>query len=286
MLAALEGAREAGRIQMRFYDRAGQDHNCLNITMKPDEVTTVSPVTDADVAVHDYLMAFIKKLTPRIPAISEENKNHPVIPRNGRFWCIDPLDGTKEFIDRTGAFTVNIALMDQFQPVLGIVHNPALRTTFFTHDGHPAWKRGPDDVVKEITSRKAAPSLTTLFNAKHGKLSVYEAGRIHLNGSGLNLPELPDGEPGLPRGLRVAEGSADIFADFGHHINFKGGNGYSWDYAPTDLIIRNAGGMIFQIIDGRPPCYTDPTQRMNAMISIGDKELGKKVAAWCENRCQ
>jgi 3'-phosphoadenosine 5'-phosphosulfate (PAPS) 3'-phosphatase len=282
MLAALEGAHAAGCIQMDFYRLSSLDQSCLDVILKHDQ----SPVTAADSAVHDYLTGFIKKLTPRIPVISEENKKHPAIPRNGLFWCIDPLDGTKEFLARTDAFTVNITLMDKFEPILGIVHNPALGATFFSHHDHPAWKRGSDGIVKEIAPRKAGPSLTTLFNSKHGKLPVYEAGRAYLKGSGLDLPETPFGEPSLPRGLQVAQGSADIFADFGHEISFRGGNGYSWDYGPLDLILRNAGGMIFQIADGKPLSYRKPTQRMNAMISVGDKELGKKVAAWCENRCQ
>lgn len=283
--AALESAYQAGKILMNFYNQSLTDPTCLNVTIKQDG-THASPVTTADHAAHCFLMRFLKTHAPGIPVISEENKNHPAIPGNGTFWCVDPLDGTKEFLARTGAFTVNISLLENFKPSISVIHNPALETTFFTWGAEPSFRMNPDGGIVEIKSRKAFPSLTALFNARHGDPSVYAIARHRLDTLGLNVPETPLGAPGLPRMLQVAQGDHDIFVDSGHSAQLKGGNGYGWDYCGMIHILEKAGGMTVEIASGRRPDFTRPTERMNAMISLGDRELGKKIFPLWEYRCQ
>jgi 3'-phosphoadenosine 5'-phosphosulfate (PAPS) 3'-phosphatase len=92
---------------------------------------------------------------------------------------------------------------------------------------------------------------------------------------GLELPAVPEGKAGLPRNLQVAEGLADIFADCGGRESLAGGCGFSWDYAADWLILKNAGGMMAEVLSGKEPDFKNPTARRNAYLAIGDKKLGK-----------
>jgi len=111
-------------------EQAGQA--ILNIYQQDDFQQQIksdnSPLTVADLASHNYIVEQLEKLTPDIPILSEESANIPWEERKtwNKYWLIDPLDGTKEFIKRNGEFTVNIALIENHQPILGVVHAPAL----------------------------------------------------------------------------------------------------------------------------------------------------------------
>ncbi len=109
---------EAGREAMRFYD-------VPEATWKEDG----SPVTAADTAAEKVILPALRQLTPDIPVISEEEAAAGISPevRGGSFWLVDPLDGTKEFIKKNGEFTVNIALIENGVPILGLVHSPVYR---------------------------------------------------------------------------------------------------------------------------------------------------------------
>jgi 3'(2'), 5'-bisphosphate nucleotidase len=128
-------AELAGERIMSFY------RNGTTVTWKGD----ASPLTSADRASHDFLMASLGSLTPKIPIVSEES----VEAINGSFdaatsfWLVDPLDGTKEFLKGTNEFTVNVALVEQRRPVLGVVHGPALDVTYYgvQNSGFLAQKR-------------------------------------------------------------------------------------------------------------------------------------------------
>lgn len=108
-------AEEAAALLMRYYAEP------LEVTIKNDH----SPVTKADIAANDFIVGKLKELTPEIPVIAEEsNALLPDATTLKRFWLVDPLDGTKSFIKRTGEFTVNIGLVDEGKPVLGVVVVP------------------------------------------------------------------------------------------------------------------------------------------------------------------
>ena len=110
-------AREAGASIMRVYE-----NDVISVADKKDS----SPLTEADLASHAVIVTGLHRLTPDIPVLSEEAADVAYAERSkwGRFWLVDPLDGTREFIDRTGEFTVNIALIDHHEPVLGVVYSP------------------------------------------------------------------------------------------------------------------------------------------------------------------
>ena len=130
----LKLAREAGQRIMAIYDsgESGAQH-------KVDG----SPLTEADLASHHAIVSGLEQLTPGLPILSEESAEvaYQVRQHWQRFWLIDPLDGTKEFIKRNGEFTVNIALIENGKPVLGVVHAPALGLSYFAEQGSGAFKQ-------------------------------------------------------------------------------------------------------------------------------------------------
>jgi len=137
-------ARQAGDAIMSIYS-SGQS----GVREKADH----SPVTEADLAAHVVLTEALGSLTPSYPVVSEEDERS-LVHRNGsgRFWLIDPLDGTKEFIARNGEFTVNIALIDQGRSVLGVVYAPAIDCMYW---GAPAWAHSERQPLIRSQSRSA-----------------------------------------------------------------------------------------------------------------------------------
>ncbi|TXH99390.1 MAG: 3'(2'),5'-bisphosphate nucleotidase CysQ, partial [Rhizobium sp.] len=114
-------SREAGEIIMGFY------RGSFTVTNKKDD----SPLTQADLAAHKHISAALEKLTPDIPVLSEEAADIPWPVRRDwkRHWLVDPLDGTREFVKRNDDFTVNIALVEDGEPVLGVVHVPVFNVS-------------------------------------------------------------------------------------------------------------------------------------------------------------
>lgn len=117
-------ARTAGAAIMKIYQN---EKNNLNIMQKKD----LSPITTADIIAHKIIIKGLKNLTPDIPIISEESDiNLNKFKNIKRYWLVDPLDGTKEFINRNGEFTVNIALIDNTNPILGVIYAPAMNILY------------------------------------------------------------------------------------------------------------------------------------------------------------
>lgn len=262
-------ARDAGHIIMKFYNNPGS----AAIEIKSDN----TPVTDADCAASTHIETILQKLTPGISVISEENTDMPA--DTSLFWVVDPLDGTKEFIARTGGFAVKIALMDHQHPVLGIVYAPAFDTLYCAIRSSAAFKQTGTQAPVTLKARFSPTKgmLTTLFNKTHADPKQYDTQRTRLHGHGITIPQQPDITPGLPRNLQVAEGLADIHVNTGHNI--LNGGGYIWDNAADDIILTNAGGMMIQITDGQKLSYSDKTIRgkMPGYFAIGDKKLWKNI---------
>ena len=129
-------ARAAGQCIMVVYETLASQQGVG--TSKPDG----SPVTEADIAAHQVISAGLQALSPDIPVVSEEDSDsHPFRQMSGTFWLVDPLDGTKEFISKTGDFTVNIALIIDSEPVWGVVYAPAVDEMFWGGPAIGAWSR-------------------------------------------------------------------------------------------------------------------------------------------------
>jgi 3'(2'), 5'-bisphosphate nucleotidase len=229
-------AREAGRAAMVIYQ------SDFAVTHKDDR----SPVTEADVAAERVILAALAKLTPDIPTISEEATAGGKTPDfgQGRFWLVDPLDGTKEFVARTGQFTVNIGLIEHGRPILGVVHAPAVDETF-AGGASTAFRLEPDSRKRPIACRVPPPEgLTVLSSRSHGdpqRLDAFLAGRkvagLARSGSSLKF-------------CRVAEGAADLYPRFGPT--------HEWDTAAGHAVLLAAGGTV-ETLDGQPLRYGKPS---------------------------
>jgi len=230
--AARRLALEAGRTIMAFY-RDGTP-----VETKADR----SPVTEADRAADRIIVAGLGAADPRIPVISEESTaSHALAPPSGGcFWLVDPLDGTREFIGRTGEFTVNIALIEDGRPVLGVLHAPAQGETYVADGlgqavhvvGNGAPRRVsaravPNEGPAVIASRLHRDAETDAYIAKLGPERIESAGSA------------------LKFGL-LARGEADVYPRFGRTME--------WDTAAGHAILAAAGGHVREL-DGRELRY-------------------------------
>ncbi len=215
-------ARIAGQKILEIY-AAG-----FEVTQKDDR----SPLTAADLAAHGLIMASLKEFTPDYPRLSEEGAEIPFAERRrwDSYWLIDPLDGTREFVQRTGEFTVNIALIHRQHPVLGVVHVPAQDTSYFAAVGAGAWKQAGDGPLDAIYTRRApAGELKVLASRSHR--SERDATLL------TRLPQHTEVNAGsaLKFGL-VAEGLADFYPRLGPTSE--------WDTAAGQCVVEQAGGLV------------------------------------------
>jgi len=217
-LAAI--AEAAGRATLAWY------HDGVPVEQKGG----AGPVTAADRAAHDLIVRALAEWDPAIPVISEEGEIPGPDVRRGwtRFWLVDPLDGTKEFIQRNGEFTVNVALIERGVPVLGAIHAPALDLLYYAGEGLGAWKRERGGAPVRLVSRPPLPGrpLRVAESRSHPSREL-EAW----------LRTVPVAER-VPAGSSlkfcwVAEGKADIYPRFGPTME--------WDVAAGDCIFRNSG---------------------------------------------
>ena len=219
-------ARKAGSAIMEIY--AG-DHD---VEFKDDR----SPLTAADKASHDVIMAGLRQHFPEIPILSEEGKDIPYAERKDwqRFWLVDPLDGTKEFIKRNGEFTVNIALVEAGRVVAGVVYVPAQDRMFFGRVGDGAWRVDDGNEAMAIKVRKAdhEGGLTVVMSRSHPSPELADY-----------LKDITVSEA-LPVGSSlkfcvVAEGRADLYPRLGPTME--------WDTAAGQAVVEAAGGTVRQV---------------------------------------
>ena len=191
-------AREAGDAIMQVDD----GHQPMDVTSKTDD----SPVTAADIAAHQIIVQGLMALTPAIPVLSEEDPPSWDIRQHWqRYWLVDPLDGTKEFIKRNGEFTVNIALIEEGKPVLGVVYAPVLNVMYGAADGK-AWKE-ESGIRKPIQVRDARPPLVVISRShSDDELQEYlqQLGEHQTTSIGSSL-----------KFCLVAEGQAQLYPRFG-----------------------------------------------------------------------
>lgn len=204
-----------------------------------------SPVTLADERAEASIVAGLERLDPATPIVAEEAVAAGRVPSiaHGRFWLVDPLDGTKEFVGRNGEFTVNIALVEHGAPVLGVVHAPALGRTYAGAAG-AAWMEDAQGRRPIRCRRAPAEGLTVVASRSHGDAQALErflAGRkvasVASAGSSLKL-------------CLVAAGDADLYPRLGRTME--------WDIAAGHAIVAAAGGQVNRIDDGTPLGYGKP----------------------------
>ena len=237
-------ARNAGDAVMAVYRR----------DFAVEEKADKSPLTEADLASHRLLAAGLDRLTPGLPVLSEESVESQGSQRLEwtRYWLVDPLDGTKEFIKKNGEFTVNVALIEAGRPVFGVVHAPALDVTYWGQAGQGAWKRtGTSD--PEPIAVAPVPQGSSGWRVVGSRSHQSEAFQSFLE-------RLPDAEiVAMGSSLKlclVAEGAADLYPRLGLTSE--------WDTAAAQAVVEAAGGQVLEYPTLQPLRYnTRPETLLN-----------------------
>ncbi len=245
-------ARRAGGEILEVY--ASQD---AVVTTKADD----SPLTLADLRAHRVIVDSLRTLTPGIPVLSEESaevKSYAERSRWSRYWLVDPLDGTKEFLSRNGEFTVNIALIESHDPVLGVVHVPVRETTYSGVPGMGAWCRRGEDAAEPIRVRSRAASPVRVVGSKSHRGDSLDGFLARLGPHEL----LPVGSS--LKFCMVAEGAADVYPRLGPTSE--------WDTAAAHAVVCAAGGTVVTL-EGAPLTYNAKAEILNPHFLVySDRE--------------
>ncbi len=250
-------ARAAGDAILTVY--AQED---VGIQTKADD----TPVTRADFCANKVIVAGLKALS-HFPVLSEESEHNPWHERQNwqRYWLVDPLDGTREFINRNGEFSVNIALIENNYPLFGVFHLPFFDTTYWGGIGLGAWKQENKADAKAITTRKFQPEheVVALSSRSH----ITEATGRYLNTLETIFPNLALKKVGSSlKSCLVAEGRADIYPRLGPTCE--------WDTGAVQAIVEGAGGMLL-MPDGQRFVYNAKESLVNGdFIVLGDQSIG------------
>lgn len=242
---AKQAALEAGAEIMKIYTDPSQD---FGVEKKSDN----SPLTLADKAAHLCIMRYLQETG--IPVLSEEGQHMPYEERRiwNRLWVVDPLDGTKEFIKKNGEFTVNIALIEDGAPVLGVIYIPATDVLYYGIIGEGAWKIAPSSLpegsagmIESLPLNKSGEGpFTVVVSRSHMNAETEEYinqlrknhDKIQLISSGSSI-----------KICLVAEGTADSYPRFAPTME--------WDTAAGDAIARAAGKQVLDVQTGNPLTY-------------------------------
>lgn len=254
------GIESAGREVVTIYRRD------FEIETKADD----SPLTEADMASHHALVDLLKLQTPGIPVLSEESAEIPYETRGGwtRYWLIDPLDGTKEFIKKSGEFTLNVALIENGVPIYGIVHAPALDTggtTWWGQVGVGAWKQVKGEEPQPIHARTLPDPeekpWKVVGSRSHGA-AEFEA----------FCQDLPNNERvSMGSSLKlclVAEGEADLYPRLAPTCE--------WDTAAAQAVVTAAGGEVLNAHTLEPLCCNQQGSMLNPYFVV----CGQRDERW------
>lgn len=249
--AVVSIARKASAAIMNVY--AGE----FTVDHKSDD----SPLTQADRAAHTVITNELHTLTPDIPVLSEESSpechDYAMRQQWTQFWLVDPLDGTREFIQRNGEFTVNIALVKQHQPVLGVIAIPASDVIYSGAIGLGAQRIAGHQGAVSITTRKAASVPVVVGSRSHSgdslNLFLNRLGSYQLSSVGSAL-----------KFCRVAEGSADCYPRLSPTSE--------WDTGAGQAIVEAAGGAVFEV-SGEVLSYNRESLLNPHFVAVGDRQF-------------
>ena len=245
---AIRAALAAGEAVMRVYAEP------FEVIQKSDQ----TPVTEADLAAERVIVGMLTKAFPDIPIVSEETAPEDGFkPPAARFWCVDPLDGTKEFIAKNGEFCVCIALIEDGRPVLGVVHGPAIATTYAAYGPGSAIRMrnggAPEKIEARMPSRDGVIVIHSRTNANSRRLAEYFQGRA--------IRERISCGSALKFGV-LAAGEADLYPRFGTTME--------WDTAAGQAILEAAGGSVVRA-EGGPLAYGKHDLKNDAFLAWGKK---------------
>jgi 3'(2'), 5'-bisphosphate nucleotidase len=221
-----------------------------------------SPITQADLRAHRLITAQLAGLAPALPVLSEESAPLETAARRQwpRYWLVDPLDGTREFVSRNGEFTVNIALVDDGRPVFGVVHVPVTGLTYWGAAGCGAHRDSPGEPRRRLRVRTSGSSpLRVVGSRSHGnpvlmqRLERLGPHTLHGVGSSIKL-------------CLVAEGKADLYPRLGPTSE--------WDIAAGQAVVEAAGGQVLDLATGEPLRYNQRDSLLNPdFVAGGDPAL-------------
>jgi 3'(2'), 5'-bisphosphate nucleotidase len=248
--ALLALAREAGAAIMRVY---AQD---FAVRQKDDR----SPLTEADMASHHLILAGLEAIAPGVPVLSEESADITWDTRRAwrTYWLVDPLDGTREFVNRNGEFTVNIALIEDGEPVLGVVYAPALDEMHYGARGLGAFACVGDSEVPIAVRAPATTPLRVAGSRSHmdpaSAAFIARLGEHEMLGMGSSL-----------KFCRMAEARLDVYPRFAPTSE--------WDTAAGQCVLECAGGAVLTL-DGAPLRYNSKDSLLNPhFLALGDAGL-------------
>ncbi len=250
----LELVKKASAAILDIYD----DPTRFEVDFKSDD----SPLTAADRASNDIICKGLQATFPEIPIISEENKQLPFEDRSkyDLCWLVDPLDGTKEFVKRNGEFTINIALVKQGKPILGVMHIPVLSDSFIASENNGSYKVSQGRWT-QLSCRSFDASRTGLgivcsrshlSPATHDYLSKYPEHTLVPKGSALKFAV-------------IAQGQADLYPRLGPTME--------WDTAAAQVILEEAGGQVLDFERQTPLQYNKPDLLNPNFIACGNGTL-------------
>jgi 3'(2'), 5'-bisphosphate nucleotidase len=248
--AVHELAIEAGRRIMPFYRTA------VEVSVKQD----ASPLTAADLAAHHFLVEALPRIRPGVVVISEESKPeiHSSAPQLERFWLVDPLDGTKEFLKATGEFTVNVALIENGRPILGVVHAPVLDVTYYASEEQGAFRSSANNAPIRLKTRRADPQRLAVVASKDHAGPLVKAMLERMSN-----PVLRSMGSSLKFCL-VAEGTADVY--------LRDIPTMEWDTAAAQCVVESAGGLVCSL-DGKTLGYGKAGLKNPSLLTFGDREF-------------
>ena len=221
-----------------------------------------SPLTAADLAAHRAIVDGLHVITPQIPVLSEEASEQAawsVRQQRARYWLVDPLDGTREFVKRNGEFTVNIALIHEHQPVLGVVFAPVLQEMYWAwRGGHAFYSAGEQGEKVDLHTRRRGDPLRVAGSRSHAdprlvaaleKLGSYELQPL---GSSLKF-------------CRAARGEVDLYIRYGPTSE--------WDTAAGQCVLEQAGGGVTDMSGARLRYNTKESLLNPSFLAFGDTSV-------------
>ena len=242
-------SRDAGDVIMEIYQKT------INVSYKSDH----SPLTEADLKANRIIMNALNECYLKIPILTEEAAaaDFTGVNKEGLYWLVDPLDGTREFIKHNGEFTVNIALIQKGEPILGVVFAPEKKLLYRAARNQGAYKREVDGHLKKIQVVRHVPGSPWIVTGSRSHED--EATQVWLQ----NLGEYQF----MPMGSSlkiclVAEGMAHTYPRFGPTS--------LWDTAAAHIILKEAGGDI-RDLEGYVLNYADPSQVLNPSFIASSK---------------
>ncbi len=248
-----ELAHRAGEAILEIYN------GDFAVELKDDD----SPLTKADLASDRVIAAGLRALTPDIPVLSEESGMPPFAERSQwpRYWLIDPLDGTREFVNRNDEFTVNIALIDDHRPVLGVVHVPVAGITYAAAEGYGATRQDAGAEPRPIAVTQVSRQPVRVVGSRSHRGASLDAYLLALGEHEL----LPMGSS--LKFCRLAEGDADLYPRFGLTSE--------WDTAAAQAVVEQAGGQVLRL-NGKPLLYNTKEDILNEHFMV----IGPRDRDW------